>query len=983
MADQSIVGALSSSLVGKGADTSDALVQGADTSMPYRAFAAAGDFSATRKAAASLIDDMGIDGALVGAWASARAAKSDGNVAGALFGAGGPVTVSILADSGAGAFVASQLEKLGAGAVAQAGDTVSILMDAEALPSLMQVSGMASAKLDFVETHGQGAAQSQGEPAMETDTFSSRYMVDGSGVTIGIISDSFDTDSVTSGDGTAPITNYADDIASGDLPAGINVLLDLPEPANNTIDEGRAMAQLIHDIAPGADLAFHTGFPGVASMVTAIEALDDVSDIIVDDLGFLNEPVYQDGQIAQAAQNAFDAGIPYFSSAGNSDVQAYEDEYRPFVLDAASSAFLTSITGKTYTNVHNFSTTSGINDILQDVPLGSGQVFAPALQWATPFASANAKAGATGGATIDLDLFIFTPGTDPGSIVPFDSGSAVEIGGDAQALLDFLGIIAGTGGENVSFLIANASNVDPERIYYKNLFGNFDFVDLSTNGPVQWATGSGTSTGHASAEGAIGVGAADYLETPAFGSDPALLEDFSSVGDTPFLFEADGTPIPMGSADRTRDRVDIVAPQGTDTTFFPPSLGDPDSTGFPNFFGTSASAPHAAAATALLKEIVPEATPTQIYDALRASALSMDNPFTPVSEVGLVDVATGHGYINVDGALRLLANVVDGTPGNDSLSGTAARDVMVGDGGNDTLDGTAGNDRVIGGDGLDVLRGGNNDDILFGGAGADNLNGGPGNDTLNGGTDNSDDVLVGEGGNDLLIDTQGNDFLTGRSGNDTLESGSGNDTAAGGTGDDRIIAAAGDDQVLGQGDNDVLFAGTGNDFVAGGTGDDTMRGEGDNDDMLGQGGNDEMYGGSGNDTMQGGGGTDLLVGQPGNDVLDGWVGVDTLRGGGNDDTYVFSDATHTGVGAGNRDQIGTWGQGSDRIDVSAIDALPGGADDAFVFVGAAHSGGGGTLRAFTEGGSTIVGGDLTGDGLDDFQIQVIGNFTLTATDFIL
>ena len=95
-----------------------------------------------------------------------------------------------------------------------------------------------------------GSATSQADFVHEADRVRASLPTgfDGSGVTIGVMRDSYDT----TGNGSA-----AADIASGDLPAvGVNVLQDFAGGS----DEGRAMLQLVHDLAPGADLAFATAF---------------------------------------------------------------------------------------------------------------------------------------------------------------------------------------------------------------------------------------------------------------------------------------------------------------------------------------------------------------------------------------------------------------------------------------------------------------------------------------------------------------------------------------------------------------------------------------------------------------------------------------------------------------------------------------------------------------------------------------------------
>lgn len=224
-----------------------------------------------------------------------------------------------------------------------------------------------------------GVVTSQGVAAMKADDFATTFRVDGRGITVGVISDSFDTDKGTGADGYAPPTTAADDIASGDLPAeGVNVLLDLADSASGTIDEGRAMAQIVHDIAPGASIAFHTGFPSAADMVTAVNALAEISDVIVDDLGFLFQPVYMDGAIAQAVNDAFDSGVAYFSSAGNSADRAHESEYRGVAAsDAAVAAQLGPLTfggnpaslASQYLTFHDFNPDPDVIDLRMSVTL--------------------------------------------------------------------------------------------------------------------------------------------------------------------------------------------------------------------------------------------------------------------------------------------------------------------------------------------------------------------------------------------------------------------------------------------------------------------------------------------------------------------------------------------------------------------------------------------------------------------------------------
>ena len=90
------------------------------------------------------------------------------------------------------------------------------------------------------------------------------------------------------------------------------------------------------------------------------------------------------------------------------------------------------------------------------------------------------------------------------------------------------------------------------------------------------------------------------------------------------------------------------------------------------------------------------------------------------------------------------------------------------------------------------------------------------------------------------------------------------------------------------------------------------------------------------------------------------------------------------MGAAQRDHITDFKQGVDKIDLAGIDAVAGTGNDAFTFIGTtSYSPTPGELRQFSNGGNTIVAGDIDGDGADDFQIQLTGTFTLTAADFVL
>jgi subtilisin family serine protease len=186
-----------------------------------------------------------------------------------------------------------------------------------------------------------------------------------------------------------------------------------------------------------------------------------------------------------------------------------------------------------------------------------------------------------------------------------------------------------------------------------------NYLGLSGDDPTitQFATNSGTATGHAAAVGAASMGAsyfrANQICLPATYPNYTL-EDYSSSGGTPILFDAEGNRL---AAPVVRQKPDFVAPDGGNTTFFFSPLGARTSSipacvnldGTYNFFGTSAAAPHAAGVAALLLQAQPKATPAQIFKALSSTAIDMGAPG--------VDFDTGAGFIQADAALTALAPV--------------------------------------------------------------------------------------------------------------------------------------------------------------------------------------------------------------------------------------------------------------------------------------------------------------------------------------
>ncbi|KTE45037.1 MULTISPECIES: calcium-binding protein [unclassified Sphingopyxis] len=284
------------------------------------------------------------------------------------------------------------------------------------------------------------------------------------------------------------------------------------------------------------------------------------------------------------------------------------------------------------------------------------------------------------------------------------------------------------------------------------------------------------------------------------------------------------------------------------------------------------------------------------------------------------------------------------------------------------------------------------DNVLNGSAFDDNLTGAGGNDELYGFAD--DDVLNGNDGNDLLDGGAGADTMTGGIGDDTYIVDNIGDVVSEGTGGgtDRVVSSinytlgANVEQLDLRGGNGLAVIGTGNNL------DNNIQGNAQNNSLIGGGGNDVLAGGEGNDTLNGGGGNDALLGNDGNDVLNGGPGLDMLDGGAGADRYVFIPS---GMSMTQVDRVYFSADDGDVIDLSLLDAVTGGGDSAFSFIGTdAFTGVAGELRyeligTWDEGprsGTTYyVSGDVNGDGVADFMIEIsmLGPQPLDAGDFIL
>ncbi|HZH96853.1 MAG TPA: S8 family serine peptidase, partial [Flavisolibacter sp.] len=437
---------------------------------------------------------------------------------------------------------------------------------------------------NFPALSNAGQVTTQGDTTMRSHNVRSRFGVDGSGVKIGVISDSYNSklkaqDDVNQGD----LPGVRSDGQAAENPEPVQVLADLSQRGN---DEGRAMLQIAHDVAPKSKLAFRTGFLTAGDFAKGIQELASPSleggrcDVIVDDLTYITEPFLRDGVVAQAVDRVVSQGVTYFSSAGNFGSKSYEA-----VFNGVTNTSLIP-NGQ----VHKFGSTAA--EIYQTVKLKPGS-YTIVLQWNDEFHSLGSVSG------VQTDMDIYLVGSNGFTLFGFNRSNLF---GDPFEVCPF----TVTEETNVKLMVARASGTGNVRFKYIIFRGEATMLD--------YKTGTSSIVGHPNANGAIAVGAMLYANIPAVTPVWPGVASFSSTGGT---YTAQNTQ---------RNKPELVGPNGVNTTV---NLGGAvfnDGDAYPNFFGTSAAAPHVAAVGALLIQgrkkfnLQATVTPAEIRQQLISSA---------------------------------------------------------------------------------------------------------------------------------------------------------------------------------------------------------------------------------------------------------------------------------------------------------------------------------------------------------------------------
>jgi hypothetical protein len=436
---------------------------------------------------------------------------------------------------------------------------------------------------------------SQGDTAHRADTARTNFGVDGTGKKACVLSDSVDF--------------LAQVQATSDLPPAIDIL---PGQAGSGSGEGTAMLEIVHDLAPGAALGFATAFGGQAQFAQNILDLrfNAGCDVIVDDVIYFAEPVFQDGAVSAAVDAVAADGALFFSSIGNGN------NFNEFAPNSGTweGDFNPGPDLGTGLGISHDWTGGGAN--LNAIAFTPDDVVV--LQWSDPF----------GGSGNDYDLHIVNPAGD--TIVA--SSVAVQDGiGNPFEIIDLP--IAGQPADLAGFWVLVTKFSGQDRMLHLNLFGGLLGVATESN-----------AYGHATARGAIGVAAvqADNLGgAPFLGSGANQVEFFSSDGPRRIHYEANGAAITPGNFSSTggevRQKPEIAAADRVATA----------TPGFASFAGTSAAAPHAAAIATLALSLPSNPGPTVVRDTMFNTAIDIEAPG--------IDRDSGYGIVDAVATIEALA----------------------------------------------------------------------------------------------------------------------------------------------------------------------------------------------------------------------------------------------------------------------------------------------------------------------------------------
>jgi hypothetical protein len=468
------------------------------------------------------------------------------------------------------------------------------------------------------------AAPDQADAAMNAIGARTADNLTGAGVTVGVISDS--------------VNQYggglSESVAAGNLPTGAAVQVIQDGQPGDT-DEGRAILEEVHALAPGAKLIFDTSGDSQQSMATAITTLQDAGcNVIIDDIGFQDEPFFQPGVIDAAINSAVAAGVTYVTAAGNSGNAGFEQ-----------AATFVSANDGSGDQLINFDAAGSTPQTMMPITIGGTGPGDITLEWDDPYD------GVTGNVHADLNIFLYS--ADGRQIEDESTDDTFQTGVPVQTMVD-----VAPGNYQVQIVAVNTPQAQ--------LPGYYEFVG-SDSSDLQSAIDSfttgykGTTTavvGHSAFSQAISTGAVNFSDAPAYSNkQPLPTESYSSSGPALEARDANGTLLATPVVEQVPN---VSGVDNNNTSFFiPGNIESNDPTSYPQFSGTSSAAGNLAGVVALLKQAVPTASPAQIESALETTAIPTNG-----AAAGTWNASGGYGLVDAEKAVTALQNATAGGGGS-------------------------------------------------------------------------------------------------------------------------------------------------------------------------------------------------------------------------------------------------------------------------------------------------------------------------------
>ncbi len=484
-----------------------------------------------------------------------------------------------------------------------------------------------------------GSVDTQGDEILQATQARAHFGIDGTGVKIGVISGGIGGVFATGCTTCGPTTAIPSPIMLGDLPSATGtrnssgtltsvtggiIAQSFPSSSPDLEDhlqpdgpsgvnaEGTAMLEIVHDLAPSAQLYFANGADGTSlSFEQAVDWVTANTDVAVDDVSFPIPPF--DGTNVVSTNTASDLNTDakpirgYFTAVGNDAYNHYEQDYSSQITDTLSCSNGTSESGGLQHFIADGETTfatapsvpAGISsESLNPFFLPAGATVKIWLTWNDPLSGSNN----------DYDMFLY--------LLPFGSSMQVpvycSINPQTGTQPPFetitytnngVGANPGNGQQYLFIYILNVNNGAAPRMLDMFVTG---ISDTSPN--LGFYTPSGSVPAESDAGGspvsAVSVGAVDQMQCPSPGNCTGSVESYSSQGPTESTPQAAARMKPDVTA---TDDVTVTGAGGFGRNG--PNADAPVNCTVgesPCYFaGTSAAAPHVAAIAALALQAAP------------------------------------------------------------------------------------------------------------------------------------------------------------------------------------------------------------------------------------------------------------------------------------------------------------------------------------------------------------------------------------------